>query len=221
MIPLGFKHSEESKKKMSDRKKGIKPKNFLTLHSLENRKKAAQSISKAKKGVEFSEEHKKHLSESHKRNGLKPPSALGRKHTEEWKRKQSEIAKRLGVGKWMKGRKLSEEHKKKLSLRMIGNRLGVGTVGEKNGNWKGGINPINNKIRGSLEYKLWRKAIFERDNYTCIWCGNNTSGNLNADHIKPFSIFSELRFAIDNGRTLCIECHKKTDTYGMKILNYI
>lgn len=67
----------------------------------------------------------------------------------------------------------------------------------------------------SQEYKLWRKAIFERDNYSCIWCKSNIK--LQADHIKSFSQFPELRFAIDNGRTLCLECHKTTDTYGIKI----
>jgi len=84
---------------------------------------------------------------------------------------------------------------------------------EKHWNWNGGVTPINEKIRKSKEYNLWRKAVFERDNWTCIWCGQ-VGGKLNADHIKPFSLFPELRFAIDNGRTLCISCHRKTDTYG-------
>lgn len=69
------------------------------------------------------------------------------------------------------------------------------------------------RIRKSKEYKLWRKAVFERDDYTCIWCGQR-GGYLNADHIKPFALFPELRFAIDNGRTLCVDCHKKTGTWG-------
>src|SRR3990167_997328 len=32
--------------------------------------------------------------------------------------------------------------------------------GEKQWNWKGGINPKRKQIRDSLEYKLWRKAVF-------------------------------------------------------------
>src|SRR3990167_7364961 len=89
---------------------------------------------------------------------------------------------------------------------------------EKNPNWNGGIYPHHKAIRHSLEYKLWREAVFKRDNYTCIWCGERGKF-LNADHIKPFALFPELRFAIDNGRTLCIDCHKTTDTYGGKSKN--
>ena len=85
--------------------------------------------------------------------------------------------------------------------------------GINNPSWKGGITPINEKIRKSPEYIIWREAIFIRDNYTCIWCGQ-LGGELHADHIKPFAFFPELRFAIDNGRTLCKQCHLTTDTWG-------
>lgn len=78
--------------------------------------------------------------------------------------------------------------------------------------WKGGVTPINKQLRTSLEYKLWRKAVFERDNYTCCACGI-LGTKLHAHHIKPFALFPELRLAIDNGSTLCVPCHKKTDTY--------
>lgn len=88
-------------------------------------------------------------------------------------------------------------------------------IGSNNPSWKGGITPINRSIRTSKEYELWRKSVYERDNYTCIWCGQ-IGGKLNADHIKPFSLYPELRFAIDNGRTLCEECHKTTETFGSK-----
>lgn len=106
---------------------------------------------------------------------------------------------------------------KKLPKELI-EKMKISKTGEKHWNWKGGITPINNRIRKTSEYKLWRKSVFERDNYTCIWCGYK-GNKIQADHIKPFALFPELRFAIDNGRTLCIDCHKTTDTYGVKSMS--
>jgi hypothetical protein len=81
-----------------------------------------------------------------------------------------------------------------------------GIKGEKNYGWKGGITPIGHKIRNSLKYNQWRKAVFERDNYTCLVCGK-VGGELNAHHIKSFKHYPELRFEVDNGITMCIKCH--------------
>lgn len=99
-------------------------------------------------------------------------------------------------------------------------------AGALNNNWKGGVTPLNKKIRSSLEYKQWRTAVFERDNYTCKICGaKNSKGvghsiKLEADHIKPFSVYKDLRFSVDNGRTLCVECHRKTPTWGVNYIRY-
>lgn len=109
---------------------------------------------------------------------------------------------------------------KKRGIRMPDSRkkkISEALRGKKNPNWQGGITPINESIRKSAQYKLWRRAVYERDGYRCVFCGViGTGNNLHADHIKPFALFPELRFAIDNGRTLCVDCHKKTDTYGWK-----
>jgi len=117
------------------------------------------------------------------------------------------------------GKKASKETREK--LRKL--KLGVPNIngrGERHYRWKGGITKTNLAIRQSIEYKIWHRAVFERDNWTCVWCGRRSkSGSpveLHADHIKPFALFPELRFAIDNGRTLCKECHETTDTYKRK-----
>ena len=88
--------------------------------------------------------------------------------------------------------------------------------GEKHPRWNGGISVINEGQRKSYKYYLWRKKVLKRDNWTCVMCGyRNTKkeGRLVADHIRPFSLFPELRFDVDNGRTLCVDCDK---IYGWK-----
>jgi len=144
---------------------------------------------------------------------------LGKKRTIEVRKEMSEARKNFlkngGKSYWL-GKKRSIETKNKLSLatkkQWLNGKFGRGN---KSQSWRGGVTPIHKIIRNSKEYKLWKKVVLERDNYTCIWCGEK-NGILEADHIKPFSIYPELRFAIDNGRTLCHECHTKTNTYGNK-----
>jgi len=79
--------------------------------------------------------------------------------------------------------------------------------------WKGGPEFQVGEGRTSREYAKWRLAVFERDNFTCQFCGVR-GGKLHADHISPWSTHRELRFEISNGRTLCIPCHKTTPSYG-------
>lgn len=90
--------------------------------------------------------------------------------------------------------------------------------GNKNPNWKGGITPKYLKIRHSLRYKKWRLRIFQRDKFSCVICGYRSKKSwahgdkmcdIRADHIKPFSLYPELRFKVSNGRTLCLKCDRK------------
>ena len=73
------------------------------------------------------------------------------------------------------------------------------------------------RIRKSKAYKDWRTAVFERDNYKCVLCGKGRT--ICADHIKEFALYPELRLNVDNGRTLCLDCHKKTPGYGWNFFN--
>jgi len=135
--------------------------------------------------------------------------ALGSRRTNESRNKISKNHAKYWLGK--KRETTSIKTRRKISEALMG---------EKAPGWKGGISSINTIIRSSLEYRLWRRSVFIRDNYTCVWCGIKSKKGiqviLHADHIKPFALFPELRFATDNGRTLCIKCHKTTNTYAGK-----
>lgn len=110
--------------------------------------------------------------------------------------------------------------------------------GSNSHNWKGGTGDLINKIRLLPKYNEWRLSVYKRDNYICQECKiKRTKGNrvvFNCDHIKPLSLIinennltntedalncKEL-WDVNNGRIVCYECHKNTETWGFSLKNY-
>lgn len=90
-------------------------------------------------------------------------------------------------------------------------------MGSKNPKWIADRSLIKQQDRHSNpNYKIWRREILIRDNYQCIQC-DFKGWPLQVDHIKSYTYYPKLRFELSNGRTLCVPCHKATDTYGFKI----
>lgn len=139
----------------------------------------------------------------------------------------------MKMSKRMKGRRLSPQTEFKKG-HVPFSALHPEILPRGKNHWKfNGYKDIKNWARGCLHYKTWRESVFKRDNYTCQDCGaRNGNGEkiiLNADHslipfsdiIKKYNIKSPEQVAIcnelwdiNNGRTRCIDCHKKTDTFG-------
>lgn len=224
LAKLGKRVSDDVKKKISTSLKGVNTWSKGSKLSEETKKKIGDS-GRGKKRLPRSEEWKKKQSMARlgKKHNHKTSNGGGWKLTDEQKKKLS-IA--------LSGQIYSEERKKAMSEGQKGKKQPLSMriktserqKGSKSHFWKGGISKFNRTERrnlmGTLEYKLWREAIFKRDNYTCVFCGVK-GVTLNADHIKEWCNYPELRFAIDNGRTLCVPCHKTTSNYGGKAINKI
>lgn len=108
---------------------------------------------------------------------------------------------------YWKGKKRPIETREKISESHIGKMKG-----EHHWNWKGGKSKEYKHQTGTFRYKKWRMDVFLRDNFTCQFCGIR-GVYLTAHHIKSWTNYPELRFSVDNGITLCENCHKLTDNY--------
>ncbi len=171
-----------------------------------------------------------YIKKGHNHKGIKNPM-FGKTQTEETRNKMklkalsrkykphSKTAKRnmsLAKKKWWQ----EHEHMKDV--------FSAKYKGENGSNWQGGKAIKHNFQRKGLEVERWRKSVFVRDNFTCVLCGLKGGWNkelkrriiLNADHIKPFALFPELRLDMLNGRTLCLECHKQTPTFGVNFIRF-
>lgn len=74
--------------------------------------------------------------------------------------------------------------------------------------------------RNYTEYWDFRKNVYKRDDYACKCCGDNRGHNLVAHHILNYHDHKDLRTDIDNGITLCDNCHNEFHKkYGNKANN--
>lgn len=157
--------------------------------------------------------------------------AVGRKHSKESNKKK---------GNWSRGKTYKEIYgnksdleKKKRSEAHKGRPKSLEArkkiSGKNHYNWKGGISPLVMKIRSCIKYHKWRLNVYQRDSYTCVNC-HQIGSKLEAHHVKSFAdIINENKvdtmnkalnckelWNIDNGITLCKNCHKLTDSYKNK-----
>jgi len=160
--------SEEAKRKISLANKGRKP--YVMTDEIK------KNMSKAQKG--------------------KSSHMLGKKHTEEAKRKMSD---------WHKGKHRTEESRYNQSKTL---KIKWDKIGRK-------IQKRYIHLCRSKAYKQWRMNVFLRDNFSCQCCGAR-GVYLEVHHIKSWSKYPELRYELNNGVALCKDCHKLTNNYKGK-----
>ncbi len=188
-----------------------------------------KKISQANKGKYFTENHKKHIGDSHR--GL-PSPFKGIKRSLEFRKKVGESLK--GRNAWNKGIPISQAQKDALSKMYKDRNLLYKTKMRisqsllkhySNIKQDERISSLYERIRKYYKYRQWRSDVFKRDNFTCQECGDDRGGNLNAHHIESFisiiqkheiitinqAIECEALWNINNGITLCKTCHITKD----------
>jgi len=114
---------------------------------------------------------------------------------------RSETTKQL-ISQSLKGKTKSLKHRQNLSKSRLDLFDKLGRKIPRSAKWDG-------------RYQRWRRAVLERDNYTCQYCGIYEE-HLHTHHIFKFIDYPELRYNVENGLTLCGKCHRKTENYGVK-----
>jgi len=187
----GKKRSEYVKLRLSQTHKGKIPWNKGISRSEETKKKLSEKMKGRFCGKDNPFYGKKHTEENKEKNRL---YHLGKKCSEETKLKLK-ILKLLNPIKYWLGKKLSQNHKKKISKSL---------KGKKCYNWKGGISKLPYPF---IFNDLLKTEIKKRDNYTCKECGTQNIKKLCVHHID----YNKENCKKNNLITLCFKCNSKVN----------
>lgn len=114
------------------------------------------------------------------------------------------MRKRMLGNKYTLGKKLSKEHKEKISASLKGKKKN-NPSGEKAYNWKGGLSFLPYSVDWTETLKI---AIRERDRYTCKLCGEKQGEKtFHVHHID----YNKKNCNPNNLITLCPNCHLRTN----------
>lgn len=178
-------------------------------------------MSELKSGRKLTEQEQAHLDEMIASNkGRKHPPEFGAAISKRMSGRIVSDETRAKLSKAHSGKKrkpLSAETRAKISDAQKGKPRRKHTIeerrhlaevhrGEKSHLWKGGVSDANRRDTSTVEYKIWRDAVFQRDLYSCRLCAKK-GATLQAHHIKSWVRHEELRYDVDNGITLCKKCH--------------
>lgn len=95
-------------------------------------------------------------------------------------------------------------------------------TGERNGMWNPNLTSEEREKQREHSrryplYDFFRQQVYERDDYTCKTCNDDTGGNLVVHHLNGFHWDKENRTNVDNAVTLCEHCHREFHSiYGNK-----
>jgi hypothetical protein len=150
---------------------------------------------------------------------------LGRKQSEEERNNRSITAKKHGFGKWMKGKKCSNEaiknRKGRICSEKTRKKLSEAHKGEKCYRWIKDRTQLKKKQeRNDSAYQVWRIQVYKRDNYKCKVMNEDCEGRIEAHHILGWSNFPELRYKVNNGITLCHAHHPKKRAEEKRLIPY-
>jgi hypothetical protein len=111
-------------------------------------------VEKIRSNYKFTEEHKRKISEAHKGKTISKElieklrqSAIGNKHC---LGKKASLETRLKMSKFQKGKKLTEEHKRKIGLAGLGRKLSAETILK-----------ITSKTRGKKRSEAFKQRMSE------------------------------------------------------------
>ena len=211
-------------------------------NSDESNKKRSEMMKRQWKNPEYREKLVKSMNTPENKAKCAAPHIGRVQSIEETKKRSQSLKKRVvakgGWGyKFKKGHIMSKETKEKMSKSHQGiciphtektkNKIRKTTrenakYGSENHSYKDGNSPLKKRVRKSWRFRVWREAVFQRDDYTCQQC-KKRGFELHPHHQKRFAdIWDEHKITtykeamdcielwdIQNGVTLCVVCHRR------------